>query len=250
MYRRGAEQVVGRRIAKVDAPDDWYLKGCDAAEIDALLTASTIVGTDRIGKLLLLETDNGPLGLRFGMTGRLVVDDVAVIASLEYSSKRLDADWNRFGLHFEDGGSLVMNDPRRLGGVAIDPDRSTLGPDAWSIELEVFRERVGRRTTAIKALLLDQRRIAGLGNLLADELLWRVGVSPSKPCDEIGEREMAELAVEIGPMLDDLYGRGGSHLGDHVDLRDNGARCSRDGAPMAHGTIGGRSTWWCTKHQS
>ena len=79
---------------------------------------------------MLVDTDGPVLGLRYGMTGRILVDDTAPIAALEYSSDRDDPAWDRFGLDFAGGGSLVIRDPRRLGGVELDPDESKLGPDA------------------------------------------------------------------------------------------------------------------------
>ena len=249
MYRRGALPVVGRRISEVDAPDDWFLKGTDAVAVRGELVGATVTGLDRVGKLLLLETDLITVGLRFGMTGRLVVDGDPIISALEYSSPRLDPGWDRFRLRFDGGGTLTMNDPRRLGGVQLDPDQARLGPDAWAMTAERLQDLIGRTGRPLKALLLDQARIAGLGNLLVDELCWRTGVHPAAPCDELGPEQVVALAAAIAPMLDELYERGGSHLGDHVEARADGAPCPRDGAPMEHATIGGRSTWWCRHHQ-
>ena len=91
----------------------------------------------RRGKLLLLDTsDDGPtLGLRFGMTGVLELDGVAAIDGLEYSSHRKDPAWERFAVHFDDGGALRLRDPRRLGGVELDPEEERLGPDAGDVSV-------------------------------------------------------------------------------------------------------------------
>jgi formamidopyrimidine-DNA glycosylase len=249
MYRRGAEPVVGRTVASIEAPDDWYLKGVDASSLATALAGARIQGTGRRGKLMWLETTAGALGLRFGMTGRLVVDDVAVIDALEYSSKRLDPDWNRFVLHLEDGGSLVMNDPRRLGGVSLDPDLDGLGPDAWQLDEGQLSAILSKTRVALKAALLNQKRLAGLGNLLADELCWRAEIDPRRIANELGADDVLRLDAELVPMLDELYERGGSHLGDHVEARRAEAPCPAEGAAMMHGTVGGRSTWWCSAHQ-
>ena len=115
------------------------------------------------------------LGLRFGMTGRLVVDDHAVIEKLEYSSAREVPEWRRFELGFADGGTLVIVDPRRLGSVELDPDDTRLGPDAFGLSAGQLAGALEASRTALKARLLDQRRVAGLGNLLVDEILWRIG---------------------------------------------------------------------------
>src|SRR4051794_25080053 len=116
-YRRVAERVVGRTITKVHADDAWFLKGGTTSRaLRAALVGATVTGTDRIGKLLLLETDGPRLGLRFGMTGRLLVDGTGPIEELEYGSARNEPAWNRFGLGFGRGESLQLIDPRRLGG--------------------------------------------------------------------------------------------------------------------------------------
>src|SRR5262245_59061632 len=133
LYRRGAEQVVGRTIDRVEAPDPWYLKrGLDAAGVEGALVGARLTDARRIGKLLLLDTDRDlTLGLRFGMTGRLIVDGSASIERLEYASPREEPHWDRFVLHFTGDGDLRMRDPRRLGGVELDPDESRLGYDLF-----------------------------------------------------------------------------------------------------------------------
>src|SRR4051812_23672933 len=115
-YRRTAEQVVGRTIRRVRAPDAWYLKrGTTPAGLRAALRGVEVTGTRRTGKLLLLETDGPTLGLRFGMTGRLLVDGQGPIERLEHSSAKVEPAWIRFALGFDGGGSLEVVDPRRLG---------------------------------------------------------------------------------------------------------------------------------------
>jgi len=249
MYRRGLTPIIGREISRVETPDDWYLKGDEGPAIASVLTGASVGGLGRVGKLLLVETSAGTLGLRFGMTGIAIVDDDPVLAELEYSSKRLDPAWNRFLVHFADGGTLAMNDPRRLGGVELDPDLSKLGPDAWSVTNGQLVELFGRYRVATKALLLNQKRLAGLGNLLVDELLWRSAISPHRAANAVAGDSVSTLARELRPMLDELYSRGGSTCGDHFGERNPQGLCPRDGAPMTHDTVGGRSTWWCTQHQ-
>lgn len=249
MYRRGAASLVGRTICEVDAPDDWYLKGVDAPAVQEALVGATIESLGRVGKLMVAETSAATVGLRFGMTGIPLIDDEPVIAELEYSSKRLDPSWNRFGLRFQDGGTFVMNDPRRLGGVELDPDVDALGPDAWAVTAAELQGIFGRYRVASKALLLNQKRIAGIGNLLADELLWRSAISPQRPANEVSPEAVTRLAEILPPMLTELYERGGSNCGDHFPERREDGRCPRDGAEMSHATVGGRSTWWCAAHQ-
>ncbi len=250
MYRRGAARLVDRTITSISTPDDWYLKRVDAPALAEALTGVTIESLGRVGKLMLVETTAGTLGLRFGMTGILVIDDEPILAELEYSSKRLDPAWNRFALYFDAGGTMSMNDPRRLGGVELDPDLSMLGPDAWSASADTLVALFGRYRVATKALLLNQRRLAGLGNLLVDELLWRAGISPLRPANEVPYDAVLALAELLPVMLDELYERGGSNCGDLFSERHPGGRCPVDGTDLTHETIGGRSTWLCRTHQS
>ncbi|MEO6987196.1 MAG: DNA-formamidopyrimidine glycosylase family protein, partial [Aquihabitans sp.] len=183
VYRQLADKTVGRRITEVHAPDAWFLKGgLTPDHVSGALQGAVVLATRRVGKLLLvdLDDDRPVLGLRFGMTGRLIVDGEAPITQLEYTSGRDDPVWNRFGLQFSDGSRLRMSDPRRLGGVELDPDLGALGPDAWTLTAPQLRAALGVSKAPLKARLLDQARVAGLGNLLVDETLWRAGIDPAR----------------------------------------------------------------------
>ena len=252
VYRRLAERAVGRRVAQVEAPDDWFLKGgLTPAAVMGAVEGATLVATDRIGKLLLVELsgERPVLGLRFGMTGRLVLDGEAPIAKLEYGSGRDDPAWDRFALRFDDGTRLRLSDPRRLGGVELDPDVARLGPDAWSINLAQLRAALAGSAAPLKARLLDQARVAGLGNLLVDETLWRAGLDPARPAGELSPAEVAVLHRRIRSTVRALFDRGGSHTGDLQSERSRTGICPRDGSELARRTIGGRTTYSCPVHQ-
>jgi formamidopyrimidine-DNA glycosylase len=250
-YRRLAERAVGRRVATVDAPDAWFLKrGLTARMVRDALVGRRLDRARRIGKLLLLDTDGGPvLGLRFGMTGRLLVDHLAGVDHLEYSSLRDDTSWDRFVVHFDDGGELRVRDPRRLGGVELDPDERRLGVDALSVTPAQLRRALGRSTAPLKARLMDQAHVAGLGNLLTDELLWRAGLDPARPAGGLTEAEHRRLHRHVRRTVEELIARGGSHTGDLHLSRVRGATCPRDGTPLERRTIGGRTTYSCPAHQ-
>jgi formamidopyrimidine-DNA glycosylase len=250
-YRRQAEPLVGRVIVGVAMPDAWYVKGGPPEEIGLAVTGRSVAGVRRIGKLLVLDLDSGGrLGLRFGMTGRLLVDGLASIDRLEYASPRDEPRWERFMLFFDDGGDLRMRDPRRLGGVSLDPDESRLGPDALALTLPDLVGALGRSTAPLKARLLDQSRIAGIGNLLADEMLWRAGLDPARPAGSLDDAERERLHREIQGTLVDLMARGGSHTGDLRAASLADGLCPRDGTPLARRTVGGRTTLSCPTHQS
>jgi formamidopyrimidine-DNA glycosylase len=252
VYRRLAQRAAGRTIEAVEAPDAWYLKGgVGRAEVVDALRGATVAGTDRIGKLLLVDLgpDRPELGLRFGMTGRLVLDGEAPIAELLYTSRRDEPAWDRFALRFTDGSRLRMADPRRLGGVELDPDRAALGPDAATVTVGQLRTALGRSAAPLKARLLDQARLAGLGNLLADEALWRAGLDPARPAGSLDDAELRRLQRRIRATVALLFERGGSHRGDLQDQRHRAGACPRDGAPLLRRTIGGRTTYSCPFHQ-
>jgi formamidopyrimidine-DNA glycosylase len=251
-YRRLAESILGLRIVAVDAPDPWYLKGgLDGDDVDAALVGRKFDAARRRGKVLLLDVHGGPtLGLRFGMTGRLVVDGVPGVDRLLYSSDRDRPEWNRFRVSFPAGRSLVVRDPRRLGGVYLDADESRLGPDALSLTLPELRRALAASEAPLKARLLDQSHLAGVGNLIADEVLWRAGLDPARPAGSVTDAETRRLARVLRRTLDDLIAHGGSHTGDLMVARTPGGRCPKDGTPLVRRTVGGRTTWSCPKHQT
>lgn len=248
VYRRLADEVVGRTVEAVEAPDGWFLKGgATPAQVIGAVEGATVRGTDRIGKLLLVDLgdDRPELGLRFGMTGRLVLDDHAPIVALEYASHRDDPAWDRFALRFDDGARLRLSDPRRLGGVELDPDRAALGPDAWSLTEGQLRSALAGSRAPLKARLLDQSRVAGLGNLLVDETLWRARLDPRREAGALAPAEVRRLRSRIASTVADLFAKGGSHRGDLQDHRVRGGRCPRCGGSLDRTVVGGRTTYWC-----
>ena len=250
-YRQLAATALGRTVREVDAPDPWYLKrGLDAATLQAALVGRGFTADRRIGKLLLLDVDDGPtVGLRFGMTGTLLVDGRPAIARLEYSADLGDAAWDRLVVHFDGGGSLAMRDPRRLGGVELDPDESRLGADAMDLTLGQLRTALDASRAPLKARLLDQSRIAGVGNLLADEVLWRAGLDPARPAGSLDPNEQRRLQRHVRSTLRELQARGGSHMGDLQSMRARDGYCPRDGTPLQRRVVGGRTTYSCPHHQ-
>ena len=249
-YRRLAERAVGRRVAAVDAPDTWFLKrGLDPATAAAVLPGRTVTGARRVGKLLLLDTDGPTLGLRFGMTGRLLVDDAVGVGELTYGSNRDVAAWDRFVLRFGDGGDLRIRDPRRLGGVELDPDTSRLGPDAAALTPAQLTRALAGSTAPLKTRLMDQTRVAGLGNLLVDEILWRAGLDPRRAAGSLSPQERRRLHTHVRATLAELTALGGSHRGHLQSARIRGGLCPRDGTPLARSVVGGRTSYHCPRHQ-
>jgi formamidopyrimidine-DNA glycosylase len=101
----------------------------------------------------------------------------------------------------------------------------------------------------LKARLLDQGRVAGVGNLIADEALWRAGLDPARPAGSLTPAETRRLHKHLRATVEELLERGGSHTGDVFHARNPEGRCPRDGTPMIRRTVGGRTTWSCPTHQ-
>lgn len=246
------QRALGREIATVEAPDAWILKrGLTPDAVRAALPGHRFTTARRRGKLLLLDTDrDGPtLALHLGMSGRVVIDGEAAGDPLRYAANGPNPVWLRFGVTFVDEGSLYLRDPRRLGAVELDPDEDRLGVDAFALRLPALRHFVATSRAPIKALLMDQARIAGLGNLLVDEVLFRAGIDPARPANTLGDDEVRALARAISTTLRVLRRRGGSHTGDHMPAREPGGHCPRDGAELLRRTVGGRTTYSCPEHQ-
>ncbi len=255
-YRRLAEQAaLGRTISSINASDAWYLKrGLQAFRLDVLL-GGQFVAARRRGKLLLLSTqldggEEGPvLGLRFGMSGRLVVDGTPGVEELWYSYNGSQPKYERFGVGFEDGGRLSVRDPRRLGGVEMSPAEERIGLDAAEITLGQLAQALSTSKAPLKARLMDQAHVAGIGNLLADEVLWRAGLSPLRPAGSLTPADLRRLHRHLRRALVEMAERGGSHTGDLMPERAPGGMCPRDGRPLRRDKVGGRTTWWCPAHQ-
>jgi formamidopyrimidine-DNA glycosylase len=237
--RQQIERALGREIVAVDDRDTYVCRPHAPGEIASALVGRRLTAAHRRGKFLWAETDDGgpDLGLHLGMAGRIVIDEEP-------------ADWDRFVLEFADGGRMALRDRRRLGRAVVEPDFAHVGPDAAEVSRPVFRERVGRGSMALKARLLDQRSIAGIGNLLADETLWRARLSPRRAAGSLSEDELDHLRRTLRAATRDAIRKGGVHTGNFMPFRKRGAACPRCGTEVSRATIGGRTTFWCPSCQS
>jgi formamidopyrimidine-DNA glycosylase len=246
------ERALRRKIARVDTPDLWYLKrGLTPAALGAALPGRRFTAARRHGKLLLLDTDRaGPtLGLHLGMSGRVLIDDEAAGDPLIYGSNLENPAWHRFTVRFADGGALALRDPRRLGAVELDPDEHRLGPDAFTLTQAELDRVLTRSRAPVKAVLMDQSRIAGLGNLLTDEVLWRAAIDPARPARDLDRNERRRVHRAVKRTVSKTLERGGSHTGDHMRQRTPGGVCPKDGTPFERRTVAGRTTFSCPQHQ-
>jgi formamidopyrimidine-DNA glycosylase len=251
-----ADEALHRRIVDVDDRDTFVCRPHSPGELRAALTGKELTAVHRRGKTLWCETsEDGPeLGIHLGMGGRIVVaaEDGQVAWGGEpfrRDAQPPKAEWDRFTLTFADGGRLMLFDKRRLGRIRLNPDIDALGPDAAEVTPAEFRDLVTRGSVAVKARLLDQSKIAGVGNLLADEILWQAKVSPAARTGSLRRADADRLYRALRAALDSAIARGGVHTGEVIAARRPGGTCPRCGAEMRHGTVGGRSTWLCPREQ-
>jgi formamidopyrimidine-DNA glycosylase len=234
-----ASRALGRRIAAVEDSDTYVSRPHAPGEIAAALIGRRLTSANRIGKTLWLESDGGGpnLGLHLGMAGRIAID--------EEPHER----WDRFALTFEDGGRLALQDKRRLGRAILEPELGRLGPDAAAVTQAEFRRRVGGSRAPIKARIIDQAVIAGIGNLLADEILWQARIDPRRPADSLSEVELDALRRAMRAEVRRSLREGGAHTGQLNPHRERDGHCPRCGAPLSRARIGGRTTYWCPEEQ-
>jgi len=243
MYAEAARRVIGRRVSRVTHLDSLVV---GEPSIVQGLEGKRITDVTRLGKVLTLHTSLLAVDLHFGMSGRIVVDGRSPIDELSYAASD-DLRWIRFGLSFGKG-FLYISDPRRFARVQPTRHGEGLGPDAMTISKQQFRECVTGRNAPIKAVLLDQSSVAGLGNMLVDEILWRADVDPHRK--KLDAATVDLIHAKMRAVLPQLARRGGSHAGRlSVKLRVPGSACPRDGALLSRATVGGRTTFWCPKHQ-
>jgi formamidopyrimidine-DNA glycosylase len=269
--RRGlALRTTGRRLARVEVrrPD---LRRPFPDRLAARLCGRRIERVDRRAKYLLLMLDDGmALMVHLGMSGRIVVSP---------SSPGPPGRHDHLVLQTDDGAAIVYNDARRFGmvdlvpaeGLAAHPALAGLGPEPLGPAFTPvwLAGALAGRASPVKAVLIDQRVVAGLGNIYASEALFRAGISPQRLAASVGPRRAERLAAAIRSVLEDAIAAGGSSLRDYVQadgelgyFQHRWAVYDREGLPCpgctcraaAGGGIrrivqAGRSTFYCARRQ-
>jgi formamidopyrimidine-DNA glycosylase len=256
--------AVGRRIVAVRCvADPIVLDGVTPARLRRALLGRRVLAVHRHGKHLWLSLDRRPWPcLHFGMTGGLHAPRRPGVRLV--SSNRWDAEagWPprflKLLLTLDDGGQLAFADARRLGRIrlrhdpATEPPISELGFDALRgiPPARRFRELVRARRTAIKALLLDQTFAAGVGNWIADEVLYQSRIDPRRPAAGLSDAEIARLRARLRGVVATAVSVGGNSerfprawLFHDRWGRNAEARTTR-GDRIRYATVGGRTTAW------
>jgi formamidopyrimidine-DNA glycosylase len=253
-----APRLEGRVLARVEILDPRLTRPHDLFEVAEELEGDRVEVVERRGKYLLLRLESGlVLLVHLRMTGgfhwRPVAHERAVL-ELDDGSRLVYRDVRRFGTW------LVLEDADLEPYLAAKNGPEPLGRRFTSQWLET---QLGRRRAPLKAVLLDQRVVAGLGNIYADEALWRARLNPLRPANELSAEEVSRLTRAIRASLRTGIERQGSTLRDYSQpdgtsgsMQDefrvygrDGLPCPRCRATIAKTRVGGRGTWFCPRCQ-
>ena len=235
-----SSRSLGRRIAAVDDTDTYVCRPHQPGEIAAALVGHEFAGAHRRGKFLWLDTEDGPtLGLHLGMAGRS-----------RSRRRRTGRCWDRFTVEFDDGDrASPCATAGGSGGRVLNPDFGHVGPDAAVVGRPTFRERIGRGRRRSRPGCSTRARSPGVGNLLADEALWRARLRPRRSTGELSTEELDRLRRAVRAATRDAIRDGGVHTGTFVAARGREGACPRCGHALARATLGGRTTYWCPECQ-
>lgn len=257
--------LVGRRLDHVEIHDPRLTRPFDPAQVATELEGERIVAVDRRGKYLIVRFESGRvLLIHLRMTGNL----------LHGSGEWLSADdpHRRAVVRLDDGSDVAYRDVRRFGTWLLveqdelEPylgDRVGCEPLERSFTTRRLAEALAGRRTPVKAAILDQRRLAGVGNIYADEALWRAGLHPQRPAGELDPQELRALHRGIRTALKAGIKRQGATLRDYRTpdggsgtMQDEfkvygreGEPCDRCGTPIEKIRAAGRGTWYCPNCQ-
>ncbi|MFF7969865.1 DNA-formamidopyrimidine glycosylase family protein [Streptomyces sp. NPDC007905] len=239
----------GRVIQRVDVRDTGVLHGADARRLRDALEGRRFTEPERRGKWLLARTGGPTLMLHFGMTGRLVC------GRAEDAVEAHDRVLFTLGR----GRQLRYRDQRKLQGLWLAHDDSDVdrllehqGPDALEVDGAAFEYALGSRRGHVKTVLTDQSVIAGLGNLLADEILWRAGLRPDRRAGDLTPDDRRRLYTQMRRTLRSAVPAGrvpprDSWLTGHRD--EPVPTCPRCGTHLRRTCLAGRGTVWCPQCQ-
>ncbi|HZC29499.1 MAG TPA: bifunctional DNA-formamidopyrimidine glycosylase/DNA-(apurinic or apyrimidinic site) lyase [Gaiellaceae bacterium] len=252
--------LVGRVFEQVEIRDSRLTRPFDPAEVAAELQGERVAAVDRRGKYLIVRFESGlVLLVHLRMTGSF---------SHARDGGNTADPYVRAVVNLDDGSDVTYRDVRRFGTWLVLRDdeleaylATRLGrePLERAFSAALLRERLAGRRAPVKAALLDQRTLDGLGNIYADEALWRARIDPRRAAGDLTTAEIRVLHRSIraalkagidrqGATLRDYRrpdGGGGTMQSEFKVYGRNGDPCDRCGAPLEKARVGGRGTWFC-----
>lgn len=254
-YRRYFEgTALGQTVANLEVQDPRQLT-TDYETLQQALKGARFTGVHRIGKHFLINLSTGKtLVLHFGMTG-----DLAYYRDAEDTPR-----FARIVFYFQNGFRLAFIDSRKFGRVGLADSiaaycqEKKLGPDALDITMLQLQNSLQKRKAPVKSLLLDQGILAGIGNWIADEVLYQAGIFPAKLANELTPAEFARLYAAIQNVLhtaireEAIYGNFPKNFLIHARGWDDSMLkpvdrqvCPRHRTPLNISKVGGRTTYFC-----
>jgi len=256
----------GRRFERVEISDERLTRPFDPVTVARELEGERVAAVDRRGKYLIVRFESGrALLIHLRMTGSLRLYD---------RGDGVPADpYGRAVVRLDDGSDVVYRDVRRFGTwLLLEPGEldpyldARVGPEPLdaAFTAKELAARLTKRRAPVKAAILDQRTLAGVGNIYADEALWRSRIHPLREAGSLGPDEIKRLRKAIRAVLELGIERQGSTLRDYAlpngeggGMQDEfrvygrlGEPCGRCGTPIERIVVGGRGTWYCPNCQS
>lgn len=237
-----------KTVSKVDVNDEMVLEG-SGRSFQMRMKDKTFVSSSRYGKYLFIELSRDEsLMFHFGMTGKFQY----------YKKGEEEPKYSRIVFNLEDGGKLAYVCSRKLGRVGLVDSKEDfikeheLGPDALSLKWEEFQEAMKGRSGKVKSILMNQQIIAGIGNIYSDEILFQSDIAPETGVNKLDDKDLKKIFEKIKSILPEVikirnkdeYPEGYLH-----DFRKEGEKCPKCGGEIVKTTVGGRSAYYCRKHQ-
>ncbi len=245
------ENALGKKVSRTSVLDEKMLQDVGAAKLERTLKKKAFTDTERRGKYLFLQVDGKKqyVLMHFGMSG-----------DVQYRDETGERKYDRVLFEFEDGTVFSFRSRRRLGKIGLTDSvenavkQLELGPDALDLKKSEFKEIVSHATGMIKPTLMDQSKIAGIGNIYSDEILFRARIHPKRKCRELDDREIGKLYSAMETVLRTAIDKEAnpdrmpkSFLLSH---RDSDRKCpSSCGGSIEKISVGGRSGRYCPKCQ-
>lgn len=241
LHRTIEEAVLGDDTSYIELPGDNEL---------GRLAGRQFTETQRHGKLIFAGSKSGPwICVHLGMTGKL----------LPYDAPDDPPEYTKFLVRFEGDRRLAFRCPRKLGWVrVIDSPKEEIarigfGPDALEISEKDFIEIIGTTNGTIKGALMAQKKLAGIGNLWSDEILFQTGISPEKTASDLTPSQLKQMYVIMRAVLTGVCETNADYSQLPRDWlianRKQGADCPRCDGKIVKDKVAGRSAYHCDSHQ-
>ncbi len=262
IIKRGLEkELVGQKLRKIEIFNSDYIFK-NAKNINTL-TGTKLTSIERKGKYLIFLFEKEFLLFHLSLTGFFLLNFQDNVFKQQEKHLILGFDFERHKLSYFDIRKFGKIKKGNIRDISNIKELKELGKDAMEISFDEFRTILSRKNRNIKNLLMDQKIISGLGNIYANELLFRAKINPFKFSKDLKEEEIEKLFFEMKKLLEEAIELGGSSIRNYVDVKGRKGRfqekflvygkrnqpCSECGRPIRYKKIGQRGTFYCDNCQ-